>query len=172
MKEIVAVDRNWGIGCEGKLLQRIPEDMARFRKITLHKVVVMGRATFESLPKQKPLKDRVNIVLTRNQEYINDKVTVCRSLNELFAELKQYHTDDVFVIGGGAVYAELLPYCDGAYVTKIDNTYPADTYYPNLDEEDGWTLASESEPMEYGDIGFRYTVYTHQKPKKYDEERA
>jgi len=167
MKAIVAVDQNWGIGCDGKLLRRIPVDMARFTQLTLHKVVVMGRATLESLPKQKPLKDRVNIVLTKNPEYVNDKVTVCRSLDELFAEIKQYDTDDVFVIGGGAVYALLLPYCAEAYVTKINNTYPADTYFVNLDEEDGWTLVSESEPMVDKDIEFRYTVYENEEPKRY-----
>lgn len=167
MKEIVAVDKNWGIGCDGNLLQRIPEDMARFRQLTLHKVVVMGRATFESLPKQEPLADRVNIVLSRNPDFVNDRVTVCRGLDELFKELKQYDTDDVFVIGGGAVYALLLPYCTEAYVTKIDNTYPADTYFVNLDEENGWKLVSESGPMDYRDIGFRYTVYENEEPKRY-----
>ena len=167
MKEIVAVDPNWGIGCGGKLLRRIPGDMARFRKMTLHKVVVMGRATFLSLPKQEPLADRVNIVLSRNPDFVNDKVTVCRSPAELFMELKQYDTDDVFVIGGGAVYALLLPYCREAYVTKINNAYPADTYYPNLDERDGWKLVSVSEPITDKDIEFRYTVYENESPKTY-----
>jgi dihydrofolate reductase len=165
MKEIVAVDQNWGIGYGGKLLKPIPGDMARFRKMTLHKVVVMGRETFESLPKREPLKDRVNIVLSRNPDYRNDRVTVCRSLDELFGELKKYDTDDVFVIGGGAVYALLLPYCTEAYVTKIENAYPADTYFPKLDEADGWRLVSEQEPMGYQDIEYRYTLYANGSPK-------
>ena len=165
MKEIVAVDQNWGIGCGGKLLKRIPEDMARFRRMTLHKVVVMGRETFESLPKREPLKDRINIVLSRNPGYVNDGVTVCRNLDELFQALTHYDPDDVFVIGGGAVYALLLPYCTEAYVTKIENAYPADTYFPKLDEADGWRLVSVSEPMGYQDIEYRYAVYANESPK-------
>jgi dihydrofolate reductase len=167
VKEIVAVDQNWGIGCDGKLLRRISGDMARFREMTLHKVVVMGRATFLSLPKQEPLKDRVNIVISRNPGFTKEGVTVCRSLDELSGELKQYNTDDVFIIGGGSVYALLLSYCTESYVTKIDNTYPADTYYPNLDEVNGWKLISESEPMVDKDIEFHYTVYKNESPERY-----
>lgn len=167
MKEIVAVDRNWGIGHEGKLLKRIPEDMARFRKMTLNKVVIMGRATFASLPKQEPLADRVNIVLSGNPDFVNEKVTVCRSLDDLFETLAPYNPDDVYVIGGGRVYAELLPHCTEAYVTKIDSSYPADTHYPNLDDADGWELAWESEKRSCQDIDFHYTVYENQSPKPY-----
>lgn len=167
MKEIVAVDQNWGIGCGGKLLTRIPEDLARFKEMTLHKVVVMGRATFESLPKQKPLADRVNIVLSQNPGFTSDGVTVCRSLDALFRALAPYDPDDVNIIGGGVVYAELLPYCTTAHVTRIDNAYPADTYYPNLDEASGWKLVSESEPMGYMGTKFHYTTYENESPKTY-----
>ena len=167
MRAIVAVDRNWGIGCGGKLLQRIPEDLARFKAMTLHKAVVMGRTTFLSLPGQKPLKDRVNIVLSRNPEFIREGVTVCRSTDALFQTLVPYDPGDVYVIGGGAVYAALLPYCTESYVTKIDNAYPADTHYPNLDEASGWRLVSESGPMDYMDIEFRYTTYKNESPKAY-----
>ena len=165
MKAIVAVDQNWGIGYEGDMLTRIPADLARFKKMTLHKAVVMGRATFLSLPKQEPLTDRVNIVLSRNPDFTDAGVTVCPSLDALLRELKQYDTNDVFVIGGGAVYAQLLPYCTAAYVTKIGKTYPADTYFVDLDGEDGWRLVSQSEPMDYQGIGFRYTLYENQSPK-------
>ncbi len=163
MKAIVSVDLNWGIGCGGKLLQRIPEDMKFFKQMTLGKVVVMGRETFESLPKKEPLKDRVNIVLSRNESFINEKVTICRSLEELFDELNKYNSDDVFVIGGEAVYAELLPYCSEAYVTKFENIYEADKHFVNLEKESAWKLVSESEFREYNDIKFRYLKYEKSK---------
>ena len=100
MKAIVAVDLNWGIGCGGKLLQTIPEDMKFFKQKTSGKVVIMGRETFESLPGKSPLKDRINIVLSRSKSFCDDRITVCRSLEELFREIKKYHTDDVYLIGG------------------------------------------------------------------------
>jgi dihydrofolate reductase len=119
MKAIVAVDLNWGIGYQGKLLQRIPEDMKFFKAATTGKVVIMGRETFESLPGKEPLKDRVNIVLSRNQLFNNENVIICRSLTELFVELKKRLWDDVFVIGGESIYIQLLPYCSEALLTRI-----------------------------------------------------
>jgi len=121
MKAIVAVDSNWGIGFRGNLLQRIPGDMKFFKQMTLNKVVIMGRETFESLPGKEPLKDRVNIVLSKNECFNNEKVTICRTLNELFCELEKYNSDEVFLIGGESIYTQLLPYCKEAYVTSIEN---------------------------------------------------
>lgn len=163
MKAIVAVDLNWGIGYKGNLLERIPEDMKLFKEMTLGKVVVMGRETFESFPGKEPLKDRINIVLSRNQHFNNDKVIICRSLDELFHELKKYRTDDIFVIGGEAVYKQLLPYCSEAYVTKIENTYTADRFFVNLDKEDGWKLVSESELKTYKNVNFKFLKYLNYK---------
>lgn len=165
MKVIVSVDTNWGIGCRGNLLQRIPGDMKLFKQRTIGKVVVMGRETFESLPGKEPLKDRVNIVLSRNKGFINEKVTVCRSLEELFDELLKYDSDDVFVIGGAAVYKELLPFCSEAYITRIENTYEADRHFVDLDKETAWKLASESEFNEYNNIKFKYLKYENSEIK-------
>ncbi|MDX9872308.1 MAG: dihydrofolate reductase, partial [Clostridia bacterium] len=114
MKAIVAVDMNWGIGYKGNLLLRIPEDMQFFKQMTLGKVVIMGRETFESLPGKTPLKDRINIILSKNMDSENVNIIVRRSLNEIFHELKRYNSDDVFVIGGESVYTQLLPYCTEA----------------------------------------------------------
>ncbi len=159
MKAIVAVDANWGIGCGGRLLQHIPEDMKFFKQTTLHKVVIMGRETFESLPGQEPLKDRVNIVLSRKADFIHEKVTICRSLPELFRAIAQYDTDDVFVIGGESVYTQLLPYCSAALVTKIEKLYVADKFFVDLDEEKNWRLVAAGEPKSYQDIRFSFCTY-------------
>ena len=163
MKSIVAVDLNWGIGYKGNLLLRIPEDMKFFKQMTLGKVVVMGRETFESLPGKEPLKDRINIVLSKSKSFINEKVTICRSLDELFHELKKFDSDDVFVIGGESIFSQLLQYCTEAYVTKIENTFIEDKYFYNLDKEDEWKLVSSSEPRTYKDIEFRFTRYIKSK---------
>lgn len=159
MKAIVAVDLNWGIGYKGKLLQRIPEDMEFFRQMTLGKVVVMGRETFESLPGKKPLKDRINIVLSRNRNFKNGDVIVCHSLEELFNQLKNYNSDEIFIIGGESVYTQLLPYCTEIYITKIQNIYAADKYFINIDKEKSWNLVYSSDLKEYNGIHFSFHKY-------------
>lgn len=161
MKAIVAVDLNWGIGYKGDLLQRIPEDLKFFKRMTLGKVVIMGRETFESLPGKEPLKDRLNIMLSKNESFTNENLTICRSLGELFNVLAKYPTKDVFVIGGESVYSQLLPFCTEAYVTKIQNTYAADKYFINLDELDTWEVASTSDSKVYKDIQYRFIKYVN-----------
>lgn len=161
MKAIVAVDLNWGIGYKGSLLQRIPEDMKNFKSLTIGKVVIMGRQTFESLPGKEPLIDRVNIVLSKDMNFVNDKVTICRSLEELFNEIEKYDSEDIFVIGGESIYNQLLPYCTEAYVTKINNTYVADKYFPNLDREEMWKLVSVGDLKNYNGIQFSYLKYVN-----------
>ena len=123
MKAILAADKNWGIGYNNHLLVSIPSDMKFFRQTTTGKVVVMGRKTLESFPNGMPLKNRTNIVLTGNQNYQVKDAIVVHSEDELMEELKKYDTDDVYVIGGESVYRMMLPYCDTAYVTKIDGGY-------------------------------------------------
>lgn len=144
-------------------MQRIPEDMRFFKAMTLGKVVVMGRETFESLPGQEPLIDRVNIVLSRNVSFQNDKVIICRSLEELFQELRKYDEEDIFIIGGEQIYEQLLPYCTEAHVTRIENTYPADKYFINLDKDESWKLVFEGETLIYKDIQYKHTKYMNTK---------
>lgn len=159
MKAVVAVDKNWGIGCKGELLIRIPEDMKNFRRITAGGVVIMGRATFESLPGKAPLKDRVNIVLSRNKTFKNSGVTVCYSIDDLLKELENYSKQDIYCIGGEAIYNQLLQYCDEAIITKIQHEFAADSYFPNLDMDESWKLVSESDIYRYHDILYSYTRY-------------
>lgn len=161
MKAIVAVDKNWGIGCQGRLLERIPADMKFFKQTTLGKVVVMGRETFLSLPGSKPLKDRVNIVLCEDRQLAHQDIIICTSLDELFSEIKKYPPDEVFVIGGAMVYKELLPYCSEAYVTKIEKTYPADKHLDDLDKDKRWDLIYKGTLEKYNDIGYRLTKYVN-----------
>ncbi|MDP4177563.1 MAG: dihydrofolate reductase [Bacillota bacterium] len=169
MKAIVNVDLNWGIGCGGKLLQRIPEDMKFFKEMTINKIVVMGRETFESFPNKSPLKDRVNIVLSKNELFSDERIIICRSLNEVFNNIKKYNTDDVYIIGGESIYNQFLPYCTEVYATKIKNTYIADKHFPNLDEKKTWELVSVSDIKEFNNIQYNFLKYVNNHFEHYTE---
>ena len=132
---ILSADENWGIGKDNKLLVSIPADMKMFREKTIGNVVIMGRKTLESFPKGLPLKDRVNIVLSSKGEESGNGEIIVRSVEEAIEEAKKYPDKKIFVIGGGSIYKQFLPYVDTAYVTKIDHAYDADTFFPNLDED-------------------------------------
>ncbi len=167
MKAILSADRNWGIGCQNKLLISIPSDMRFFRETTTGHVVVMGRKTLESFPGKQPLKNRINLVLTRDVHYqAAPGVLLLHSLEELLQELKKYPSDEVYVIGGGAVYQLLLPYCDTVYVTRIDFAYQADTWFPNLDLDQDWELAEESEEHTCFDIEYCFARYVRKSSPK------
>ena len=159
MKLIVAVDKNWAIGYKNELLVSIPADMRFFRDQTMDKVVVMGKNTLESFPGGKALKRRVNIVVALEKSYKAPDTIVVNSIEDAIAEASKYNTDDVYVIGGASIYKQMLQFCDTAYVTKIDHAYVADTYFPNLDEDDSWQLTEISEEQTYYDLEYRFTKY-------------
>lgn len=159
MKLIVAVDKNWGIGHKGKLLVRIPSDLKRFRKLTLGKVVVLGRKTLETFPQKQPLDNRVNIILTGDKDYKVKNAVVVNSIDELNNELKKYNSDDIFIIGGQSVYEQMLDYCDEAFVTYLDYAYDSDVYFPNLDQNEKWQLMETGEEQTFFDVIFRYKRY-------------
>ncbi|MDO4473594.1 MAG: dihydrofolate reductase [Eubacteriales bacterium] len=163
MNLIVAVDKNWAIGCGNRLLVSIPQDMKFFRETTTGKIVVMGRKTLESFPGGKPLKNRVNIVLSTNKDYSVKDAIVVHTVEEVVEELKKYNAEDVYCIGGESIYRQLLPYCDTAYVTKIDHAYQADSYFPNLDENEEWELTKISEEQTYFDLEYYFTIYERVK---------
>jgi dihydrofolate reductase len=167
MKAILSADMNWGIGYKGNLLMRVPEDMAYFKKMTTGKVVVMGRGTFESLPGMRPLKDRINIVLTRHGNFDDKGLIVCRSLDELFLELKKYPPGDIFNIGGESVYTLLLLYCSEAYVTRFEREFEADRHFPDLDAMENWKLVSESGRNMYNGMGYRFLKYVNVSTRVY-----
>lgn len=159
MNIIAAVDANWAIGYRNELLVKIPNDQKWFQKITTGKVVVMGRKTMETFPNGMPLKNRTNIVLTGDRALMVKDAELVYGIEELLEKLKQYNTEDVYVIGGESVYEELLPYCDTAYITKIDYTYQADRYFPNLDNDADWHIESESEEQTYFDLEYYFVKY-------------
>lgn len=158
MRAIVAADEHWGIGKDNRLLVSIPQDMKFFRNETTGKVVIMGRKTLESFPQGQPLKNRVNIVITRNPSYKVKDAVVVHSVEEAIEESRKYD-GDVFVIGGESIYRAMLPYCDTALVTRIDYAYEADTWFPNLDEDEEWELTDEGEEQTCFDLEYAFTRY-------------
>ena len=163
MNLIVAVDKNWAIGKENKLLVSIPQDMKFFRETTMGKVVVMGRKTLESFPGGQPLKKRTNIVITRDKNYSVKDAIVVHSVEEALEELKNYNSEDVYVIGGDSIYRQMLPYCDVAHVTKINHAYEADTYFPNLDEKEDWLVTGVSDEQTYFNLEYEFVRYERVK---------
>ncbi len=163
MNLIVAVDKNWAIGFRNKLLVRIPADQRFFRLETTHKAVIMGRKTLESFPGGQPLKERLNVVITSDPNYKVSGVVVVHSIEEALEAVKDYRSEDIYVIGGGSIYRQFLPYCDLAHVTKIGYAYEADTYFPNLDQLGDWVLTGESDEQTYYDLTYTFCRYEKRK---------
>ena len=118
----------------------------------------MGRKTLESFPQGQPLKNRVNIVISRKPDYQVKGAVVVHSVEEAVEESKKYE-GEVFVIGGESIYRAMLPYCDTALVTKIDHAFDADTYFPSLDQDDEWQMTKISEEQTCFDLEYYFTVY-------------
>ena len=164
MNLIAAVDADWGIGRNGGLLCRNPIDMKFFRETTKGHPVVLGRKTLESFPGGKPLKNRVNIVLSGRHpetgEADGDTRLIYRQSKEHVLEaLKEFEDGEVFVIGGESVYRLFLPECRTAFITQMKNHLEPDTFFPNLDEDPAWHLAEAGEWQEYEEIIFRFCRY-------------
>ena len=159
MNLIVAVDKNWAIGNDNKLLVSIPQDMKFFRETTMGKVVVMGRKTLESFPGGQPLKKRTNIVLTRDKNYQVKDAIVVNTVDDLLQELKKYDEEEIYIIGGESIYRQMLPYCKVAHVTKINHAYEADTYFPNLDEREDWVVTGVSDEQTYFNLEYEFVRY-------------
>ena len=163
MNLIVNVDTNWASGYKGKLLVSIPEDMKFFRSETTGKVVVLGRKTLATFPGGRPLKNRTNIILTRNEDFTVKDAVVCHSVEETLEELKKYPSEDIYIIGGDTIYRQFLPFCDVAHVTRTEHAYDADAWFPNLDEDPEWELTGQSEEKTYFDLEFTFWRYERKK---------
>lgn len=166
IKGIVAVDRNWAIGKidketkKGDLLFKLKEDMENFKCETMNKIVVMGENTLLSFPKQKPLKNRTNIVLCpEGHEYVDCYcIHNFTDLVNLIIELSK--TTEVYIIGGGMMYRSMLPYYDEILVTKVDAEDPAATvFFPNLDKDDDFYISNETETIEDNGYNIKFVLY-------------
>lgn len=159
---IVCVDENWGIGSNGDLLVHIPEDMKFFKDITMNGMVIMGRKTYDSLPK-RPLSNRTNVVITSEENKTPESAEVfyvSMEFAKTYLDTLPKTACERYIIGGGKIYKELLPYCDKVYVTKVFHSYDnVDTYFPNIDNIPEWEMESASEIKEYNNIKYQFCKY-------------
>ena len=165
MNLIVAVTEDWGIGYNGQLLCSLKEDMQYFRRTTNGKIVLMGQKTLESFPGGRPLRNRINLVLSDDPDYLVPGALVFHTPEEILHAAAAYPENDVFVIGGASIYELFLPWCHYAYITKMEIHPKADRYFPNLDKMTNWYLESEGERMESEGIRYRFTRYENLCPR-------
>ncbi len=156
MTLILVADNDWAIGKNGDLLARLPADMKRFREMTTGHTVVMGRKTYDSFPK-RPLPDRVNCVISRTEKHI-EGAQVFGSIEE-FLEYAKDVQDEIFVIGGGEIYRQMLPYCDKAYITRVYENFGGDTFFTDIDALPEWEAVESSELIETNCHNIRFINY-------------
>ena len=151
---IVAIAQNNVIGKDNKLIWHISEDLKRFKEITSGKKIIMGRKTFESLPGVLP--NRKHIIVTRDENYKvdSDNVTIVHDLNPLIDKYKNCD-DEVFIIGGAEIYKQVLPYADKLYLTKVNNPFDGDTFFPEINY-DNFKVEYTSEEFTDEKSGIKY----------------
>ncbi len=172
---IANVSKNWAIGKQGKLLCTIPEDMQRFRSLTMGNVVIMGNSTLKSLPGKLPLEGRFNIVLIGRDdscapESVNGShekkipLVFAHSVEQALDFVSGFRDDDVFVVGGASIYKQFLPYCSECWLTENSIDDPdADAFFPDISNDAAWVEKSSTAMEHYGDIDYRFVEYERRK---------
>ena len=173
MKALVLVDYEWGLAKKGRLPFHLKEDLRRFREVTINGTIVMGRKTLESFPDGKPLPNRTNIVLSRDKNYKVEGAIVVNSIEELKEELLKHDDDSTYLVGGEAIYKELLNECSDVIVTWVHKTVGCDQFFPNLFNMDyEWIEwgAEVGDPLydEVEDVHYEYIIFCNRK--FYNEE--
>lgn len=159
MDAIVAVYSDWGIGSNGTQPVVLKADRQHFVELTRGRTVIVGRRTLEDFPGGRPLKNRRNIVITRQALNIEGAETA-HSAQEAF----DMCGGDGMVLGGQSVFREFMPYLDRVFVTKINCRPESDSFFADLDSDADWTITSRSEPMHEGDIEYSFICYERIKP--------
>lgn len=146
---IFIVDENWNIGLNGDMLYKTKVDLDHFRNITESQVLLMGRKTLEALPGGRGLKDRINIVLSRDENYQAENIVLVNSLDQMEREIEKYPDKKIFLIGGENLVKQLFDYCTYAYITKINHKFENfDSSIPNLDDLDNWKIVKKQGPVD------------------------
>ena len=151
---IVAVSDDWGIGKDNELLWNISEDLKRFKRLTTGNTIIMGKKTWESLPR-RPLPGRKNIVLTDNLKETIEGAVTCYSIDDAVSKCGKQ--EEVFIIGGGSIYRQFMPLADRLCITHVHKKAPADIYFPKIDRRT-WKVVEEEE-FKSGEIPYTYVIY-------------
>jgi dihydrofolate reductase len=158
---IVAIAENYAIGKNNDLLWHIPGDMKRFKRITTGHTVIMGKKTYESLPR-RPLPNRVNIVISDNPEDHFDQCMTVFSIKEALD--KTDPSDENFIIGGASVYRQFLPFTDRLYITWVHKSFEGDVFFPDIDFSE-WKLISNEDVPPGDDCDFSYSNKIYERIK-------
>lgn len=153
---VVARAANGIIGNHGRIPWRIPEDMRHFRDVTMGKPCIMGRRTWDSLPKQ-PLPGRANIVVTRDAQLRAPGATIANSFAAAVAHARREAADDIAVIGGAEVYRAALDCADRIELTEIHADFPGDVYFPEMERAD-WRETSREEHVTEDGLGYAFVT--------------
>lgn len=164
---ILNCDEKWGIGKKNGLLFSLPLDMKFFRETTKGHVVCMGENTLLSFPGSKPLKNRINIVLSQDPTHNYEGVINVHSFEEFLKTIKEYSLkEDVYIIGGASIYRQTLPYVDKVLLTKVHADGGAEVFFVNMDEQENFYLTKREPPMMDGDIEIQFLTYINKSPLK------
>ena len=157
---IVATDSVGGIGKDNKIPWYLPEDIKRFKHLTMGHPVIMGRKTFESIISyiKKPLPGRTNIVITNNPDFSYDGVIVCRSLDNAITEAEKVEKEEIFIGGGAQIFDSVVERADRLYLTLIDGDFGADTFFHHANK---FTKVISKEKKQFEDL--KYTFLTLEK---------
>jgi dihydrofolate reductase len=139
---VVAASENNAIGLNNQLLWHLPKDMRFFKNTTWGMPILMGRKTFESMG-SKPLNGRLNIIITRNKNWVNEDVTVVHTMEEAITLATKFSYNELLVIGGGEIYEMALPLAQKIWLTRVHNTIEGDVYFPKLNAE--WEMVSSTQ---------------------------
>ena len=159
---IVAIAENYAIGKNNDLLWHIPEDLKRFKRLTTGHTVVMGKKTYESLPR-RPLPDRVNIVISDNPDDDFDRCVMAYSIEDALKKIDA--SDENFIIGGASVYRQFLPLSDRLYITWVHKAFEGDVFFPEIDFSE-WLLISSEDIPPGGNIDFSYSNNIYDRIRK------
>lgn len=164
---ILNCDKEFGLGRSNQLLFSLPKDMQFFRETTAGHVVCMGENTLLSFPSGKPLKNRINIVLSQDETHNYEGVINVHTFADFLKKIKEFsEKDDVFVIGGASIYKQTLPYIDQVYLTKVNAIGGAEVFFVNLDEDENFELIKESEPIMDAGYEIKFTIYQNKNKKE------
>lgn len=160
---IVAVSEDLGIGKNNELLWHISEDLKRFKRLTYGNTVIMGKKTWESLPR-RPLPGRINIVITDVPGESFEGAISAFSIEDSVSKCEK--DKEIFIIGGGSIYSQFMPLADRLYITHVHKNAPADIYFPEIDPSI-W-MVSEKEDFSASDevsIPYSYIIYDRRKQR-------
>ena len=164
MNAYVVADQRWAFGRNGGLLFSLPADLDRFHSLTQNGTVIMGPERLEFFTGGTPLPQRRNIIVTRNPSLLPEGTEVVSSPEKALARAGGPEAENLWIIGGGSIYAALLSRCRRVYLTRVETLVEeSDTFFPNLDKLPNWEVASTGDPMEENGLKFRFLEYVNTK---------